>query len=250
MTSPTGNGATTTTEIAEWRDRTRIFLRPIAAPSILVACSASPGRPSSSPPISRAGSVTRTRRGTSSPFAAAFGGIAQFAAAMWAYIARDAVAAAMHGTWGAFWIGFGVLFLLVSTGTLTLTGESAFDSFGFWFFALAVITAFGVVAATFESLALTAVLALLAVGAAFLGIGYNVESPPTAGEGWLLAGGWVLIGSAIVATYTAGPMMLEAAAGRVVLPLGKYHKKANIPGSEITSAIELERGEVGVRQGQ
>jgi len=169
---------------------------------------------------------------------------------MWAYIARDAVAAAMHGTWGAFWIGFGVLFLLVSTGTVTLTGESAFDSFGFWFFALAVITAFGAVAATFESLALTAVLALLAVGAAFLGIGYNVESPPTAGEGWLLAGGWVLIGSAIVATYTAGPMMLEAAAGRVVLPLGKYHKKANIPGSEITSAIELERGEVGVRQGQ
>jgi len=42
------------------------------------------------------------------PFAAAFGGIAQFAAAMWAYIARDAVATAMHGTWGAFWIGFGV----------------------------------------------------------------------------------------------------------------------------------------------
>ena len=34
------------------------------------------------------------------PFAAMFGGIAQFAAGLWAYKARDALATAMHGMWG------------------------------------------------------------------------------------------------------------------------------------------------------
>src|SRR3982751_1647686 len=52
------------------------------------------------------------------PFAAFFGGLAQFLAGMWAYRARDGLATAMHGTWGAFWLGYGLLFLLVATGRL------------------------------------------------------------------------------------------------------------------------------------
>jgi succinate-acetate transporter protein len=46
------------------------------------------------------------------PFAAMFGGIAQFAAGMWAFRARDGLATAMHGMWGAFWMAYGILFLL------------------------------------------------------------------------------------------------------------------------------------------
>lgn len=42
------------------------------------------------------------------PFAAAFG-VAQFAAGMWAYKARDAISTAMHGMWGSFWVGLGIL---------------------------------------------------------------------------------------------------------------------------------------------
>jgi len=30
-------------------------------------------------------------------------------AGMWAYRARDAVATAMHGMWGSFWIAYGIL---------------------------------------------------------------------------------------------------------------------------------------------
>ncbi len=52
------------------------------------------------------------------PFAAVFGGIAQFAAGMWAYKARDAIATAMHGIWGSFWVGFGILELLIAAGTI------------------------------------------------------------------------------------------------------------------------------------
>ena len=54
------------------------------------------------------------------PFAATFGGIAQFAAALWGYRARDGLATAMHGTWGAFWMGFGILFLLNTVHAITV----------------------------------------------------------------------------------------------------------------------------------
>lgn len=243
------DGGMTGSEIADWRSRSRIFLQPIAAPSILGL-------------FGFAGATFIVAAHLAGwygdanapqflfPFAAAFGGLAQFVAGMWAYRARDGIATAMHGMWGAFWIAFGILFLLVATGALTLEGESAFDSFGYWFFALAVITALGALAAVFENVALTVVLTVLAVGAGLLGVGYNVGDPPTAGEGWISAAGWVLIGSAIAATYTAAAMMLEGAAGRVILPLGKYERKANIPGAKATAPIEFERGEVGVRHGQ
>jgi uncharacterized protein len=244
------------TEVADWQERTRIFLRPIAAPSILGLFGFAGATFIVSAHLAGWYGTGSTAASETTllvlfPFAAAFGGIAQFAAAMWSYVARDGIATAMHGMWGAFWIAFGLLFLLSATGAISLTGGAAHDAFAFWFFALAVITAIGALAATFENIALTVVLATLAVGAGLLGVGYLIESSPTAGEGWLLAGGWVLIASAIAATYTAGALMLKsAAAGRTIWPLGEYSRRANIPGQTVTHAIEFDRGEVGVKQGQ
>ena len=47
------------------------------------------------------------------PFAAMFGGLAQFTAGMWAFKARDGLATAMHGMWGSFWLGYGILEILI-----------------------------------------------------------------------------------------------------------------------------------------
>src|SRR5690242_18879976 len=70
------------------------------------------------------------------PFAAFFGGLAQFMAGMWGYRARDGLATATHGMWGAFWMGYGVLQLLFAMHTLTEpTGR--FPELGWWFIALA-----------------------------------------------------------------------------------------------------------------
>src|SRR5919202_18209 len=117
------------------------------------------------------------------PFAAFFGGLAQFLAGMWAYRARDGLATAMHGMWGAFWIAFGILFTLIATGAVTFDSSVAFDAFAYWFFALAVITACGALAAVAENVGLVSVLTTLAVGSAFLAIGYLTDSTPTAGQG-------------------------------------------------------------------
>lgn len=52
------------------------------------------------------------------PFAAMFGGLAQFLAGMWSFKARDGLASAMHGMWGSFWLAYGLLSILFVTGTL------------------------------------------------------------------------------------------------------------------------------------
>ncbi|TML70300.1 MAG: hypothetical protein E6G13_08605 [Actinobacteria bacterium] len=225
---------------------TRIFLQPIAAPSILglfgfaaatfiVAANVAGwyGNHSTTPLVL-------------APFAAVFGGIAQFMAGMWAYRARDAVATAMHGMWGSFWIAYGILNILLAAHVLTAPTPWYHDSaFGFWFFALAVITGSGALAALAENLGLFSVLATLSVGSALLAGGLIYGS-----HGLVTAAGWVLVASAVLAWYVATAMMLAFAGGRTVLPLGKYSKAANKPGGKPTRPIELEWAEPGIKMGQ
>src|SRR5437764_14678011 len=108
-------------EDTSWEDGfapPRVFLQPIAAPSILglagfagatfvVASNLAGwwGTPTSGLAIA--------------PFAAMFGGLAQFVAGMWAYKARDAIATLAHGTWGSFWLAYGILNLLLAAPVLT-----------------------------------------------------------------------------------------------------------------------------------
>jgi uncharacterized protein len=229
--------------VTDWRESTRVVLQPIAPPSILGL-------------FGFAGATFIVAAhlagwyGTAEspeflfPFAAMFGGLAQFLAGMWSFRARDGVATAMHGMWGSFWLAYGILNLLAAVGVYTIpAGE--FPELGYWFLALAAITALGALAAVAESLSLFGVLTPLAVGSALLAVHYL-----TGGHGWEVAGGWVLIASAIMATYTAGALMLESAWGRVVLPLGKLKRDASIPGRTVTMPIQFERAEPGVRQGQ
>jgi succinate-acetate transporter protein len=223
--------------------RTRIVLRPIAAPSILGLFGFAGATFMVAAHL--AGWYGNTQSGQYLfPFAAMFGGLAQFLAGMWAYRARDGVATAMHGMWGSFWLGYGILNLLAATGALKLPTGS-FPELGFWFLVLAAITLAGAIAALFESLGLVGVLAPLATGSAFAAIHYLTGS-----SGWETAAGWVLLASSWIAFYVAFAMMLEGAAGKVILPLGKPMMAANKPGARVTHPVEWPLGEPGVRQGQ
>lgn len=89
-------------ELNEWRGHTRVFVQPIAAPSILGLFG-----------FAAATFITTALLvgwyGTTAtplmifPFAMAAGGFAQGAAALWAYKARDGLATAIHGIWASFW---------------------------------------------------------------------------------------------------------------------------------------------------
>jgi uncharacterized protein len=227
-----------------WRANARVMLQPVAAPSILGLFGFAAATFIVAAHIAGwYGNATSPQY--LFPFAAFFGGVAQFMAGMWSYRARDGLATAMHGMWGSFWMAYGLLFLLNAVGALTIPATGAFPELGYWFLTLCAITAAGALASLAETLGLTAVLTTLSVGSGLLAVGYL-----TGGSSWLTAGGWVLIASAVCAFYTASALMLEGTWGRVVLPLGKLRKAANLPGGRITDPIEYAAGEPGVRHGQ
>ncbi len=242
--------ATTTTngaarELGVWRDHARVFLQPIAAPSILGLFGFSVATfMVTAHLVGWYG--TKTSPLLIFPFATAAGGIAQGAAALWAYKARDGLATAIHGIWGAFWLGYGFLQFMIALKVLPAPApHAAIPELGYWFYPLAAVTLAGMVASLGESLAITSVLAPLWVGAALLGVFYTVG-----GTGWEKAGGYVTMASAFTAFYAASAMMFASSFGRVVLPLGKYRKEANVPGGHHTYPIQFELGEPGVKQGQ
>jgi succinate-acetate transporter protein len=224
-------------------ERTRFVLQPIAPPSVLGLFGFAAATFIVSANL--AGWYGNSKSGVYLfPFAAAFGGLAQLLAGMWSYRARDGIATAMHGMWGSFWLAYGILNLLAATGAITIPTGS-FPELGYWFLALAAITAAGALAATFESLGLFSVLGVLAAGAAFAAIHYLTGSST-----WETVAGYVLMASSFLAFYVATAMMLEGAAGKVILPLGKPRTEANTPGEHITHPIGWTLGEPGVRHGQ
>ena len=167
-----------------------------------------------------------------------FGGLAQFLAGMWSFHARDALATAMHGKWGSFWMAYGLLFLLAATGKVTIP-TGAFPALGFWFIALAAITWIGMFAALATNASLVVVLGTLAAGSTVAAIGFIVGS-----SGLVQAAGWIFIASAIAAWYTASAIMLEEAFGRSILPVWQFDPAKDRP--ELSAGL----GEPGVIHGQ
>jgi uncharacterized protein len=174
------------------------------------------------------------------PFAAAFGGLAQFMAAMWAYRARDGLATAMHGMWGSFWMGYGLLNLLFTLGVLTPPGGNGlFVELGYWFIVLAVITWTGTWIAAATNAALTLVLGFLAAGSTAAAIANLVNA-----SGWATVAGWLFIISAVIAWYTATALLAEGAFGHEVWPLFKTARASRTP------AYAVGVGEPGIKHGQ
>lgn len=232
-------------ELGEWRDHTRVMLQPVAAPSVLGLFGFAVAT------FAVTANLVGWFGGPTSgallfPFTTATGGIAQGLAAIWSYRARDTLATAVHGIWGAFWLAYGVLQLLIAVKVLPMpAAHAAVPALGYWFYTLAAVTLMAMLASLAESLAITSVLLLLGVGSAFLGIFYTVG-----GTTWQDIGGYVTMASAVAAFYAAGAMLLANTWGRTVLPLGKYTREANVPGGRPLSLIQFASGEPGVKHGQ
>jgi len=170
------------------------------------------------------------------PFAALFGGLAQFLAGMWAFKARDGLATAVHGTWGSFWIAFGLLNLLVVNGKIAAPALFS-PEMGYWFIVLAAITWMCTVAATAENVGLVCVLAALSIGSTLEAI-----ARLTGTGGIHMAAGYAFVISAIIAWWLASAMMFEETFGHAVIGIGK--KKAR------EGSLTFGVGEPGVIRGQ
>lgn len=217
MSSPAARRLTQVEIPIEQRWSTRVVLQPIAAPSVL-------GLAGLSVALMTAGTLQAKWWGTQADLRAVsvlgftFGGIAQLAAAMWCYRARDVAGTLTHGAWGSYWIAFFVLELSNPAG----------KSFGhgLWMVGLAAVTLTAALAreATHELMALMR--AVLTAGAACTAAGYLSSG---FGSGWCTAGGWLFVVSAALGWLAMAYMLLHAL--RV-------------------DAVQLPWAEPGVRRGQ
>lgn len=214
-----------------------VFLQPIAAPSIL-------GIFALSAATFIVGANLAGWFGTAAsgayiaPYAAAFGGLAELLAGMWAFKARDGLATAVHGMWGSFWLAYGVLFFLVAAGDLIAPAAKT-PALGFWFITLGVITWLCTWVSLGEYKSLAIVLGLLALGSCFLAVAYL-----TGLGGMRVAGGWLMLASGIVGWYTAAAIMAQAMYNRERWPLGTQPREKAAPN------LVFGIGEPGVKRGQ
>ena len=234
-----------------WLSRSRVLLTPMAAPSIMglfgfflatLMVGAWQGGwfgPASAPLILW-------------PFALFAGGLMQGIAAIASFRARDGVALAVHGTWASFWLGWGILQLLVATHPLLLVAThgapiaigATSPAFAFWFIALTLVTGMCMLA-SLRNLGVTVTLAFLTLATAVSAAGYYAGNANA-----VHAGGYLFVCSAVVAWLVASAMMFESAYGRTIIPLGKRSRQANIPGRVTTDPIAYPAGMPGLRAGQ
>ncbi len=240
---PAGNGQGADNGYLAWENRTRIFLTPWAPPSIIGLFGFMGAT------LMVAGWQAGWYGGPSAgfilfPFAVMFGGLMQGGAAWPSLRARDGMAAAVHATWGAFWLGFGLLFGLGSVGIVPIAKFGAVSTpFAFWFIILTVITANMALVAAFKNWSVSAVLAFLALGSGFTAAGWWVG-----GATWLVVGGYLFAVSAVIAWYTATAMVVENMVGRPVLPLGAHDGMGKkVPP---TRPVAYRSGMPGVKVGQ
>lgn len=227
----------------EWEGRTRVVLSPIAGPSILGLFALMGGLL-----VLFANTAHWYGTGHSPalfwPFVLIFGGLAQVLAGMWAYKARDGLATLLHGLWGSFFLGYGILYALIGAGTIAGPVGVRFPELGFWFIVLAAVTGVTALASAAQSISHTVALTTLTGGSVLLAIGLMAGI-----SGVVTAGAWVMVFAAGFVFYVAAGLLLEEAYGRVVLPLGRPHRE-NVPGHVVLRPIQYEEEYPGVRVGQ
>jgi succinate-acetate transporter protein len=180
------------------------------------------------------------------PFILLFGGAGQFGAALWSYRARNAVGAALHGSWAAFWLGIGVMYLMETTKTIAVPLPGArFEALGQWWMYMAVVTWSTAFAALSRSPGGFLAQATLATGASIA-----AASMMTGSSGWIDVAGWLFVAAAGLGFYVGAALMLDNVYGIVVLPLLHWRRRGNVPGREPAEPVEYEHGDPGVKVGQ
>lgn len=243
--SQTVEALLTAEDHAGWVSRSRVILTPMAAPSIMGLFGFTIG-------TVMLGAFQAGWYGNTAtpliiwPFAMFAGGIMQSIAAVASLRARDGAAVAVHTAWGSFWVGWGTLQILVTVGLLpAIPLGAANPSFAFWFIALTLVTAWGALAALAQNMLLFVTLGVLTAASAVTAAGFYAGSLATT-----QAGGWLYVVSAAAAWLVGGALVLENSFGRSIIPLGKWSKRANVPGAKITDPIAYPAGMPGVKVGQ
>ncbi len=150
------------------------------------------------------------------PVALFFGGLMQIIVAVLEVFRGNVFGAVVFGTYGPFWVIYGVLLTLYITAIPPAAVRSALALFLAMF---AVLTFFFFVASLRTDMVLLAVFALIFIGLVLLSVGAGTATPDIT-----KAGGWVTLAFAVLAWYHAAGDVIGYTFGRVVLPVGPLRR--------------------------
>lgn len=145
-----------------------------------------------------------------------YGGLAQFMAGMWEFKNKNTFGATAFGSFGAFWMGVGILFVfdVVAKSPLVFFGGQG----AIWFFfCWAVFTTYMWVASLRTNGAVMLVFLLLA--ATFWALWGGTLGSDAFGHGWTKIGGYLGLATAIVAFYASFAGVINSTFGKVVAPV-------------------------------
>jgi hypothetical protein len=148
-------------------------------------------------------------------FAFAYGGAAQFAAGMWEFKNKNVFGSTAFTTYGGFWIGIGLWFLLVAPKATGLEGAR---DLAWILLAFAIFNTYMLIISTQVNVAVFLVFLTLEATEILLFIGNFTTK--TGSGGLIKVGGIVGVITAIVAWYTSAAGVMNGHKGRVVVPVG------------------------------
>lgn len=182
-------------------------------------------------------------------FNGVIGGVVQFLAGIWSFKARDYVASSLLTMWGTFWMSWAVIQTLGATHAIVIPPfTTAQPAFALWFIPLGTFTFIGSVAALSKrhgNIPLWLLLFTVGVGSWLFCVGLWLGNTT-----WIDVAAWFFIVGACAAWYVGSMTMLRSAWRRVILPIGRFNRASNIPGTIVEYPIEDLASEPGVRQGQ
>ena len=152
-------------------------------------------------------------------YALGYGGLVQLLAGMWEFRNRNVFGATAFSSYGGFWLGLGIYFL-VPGGGLALIGGGKVAAFqkdaGWILLAFAIFNTYMLLWSSQVNAAVFAVFLTLEVTEVILFIGNFAGS-----SGMVKLGGYVGVLTALVAWYTSAAGVINGMRGRPFLPVGK-----------------------------
>jgi uncharacterized protein len=151
-------------------------------------------------------------------YALAYGGLVQLLAGMWEFRNRNVFGATAFGTYGGFWIGLFFYVQLVGAKLLAhpLTAHLFYHDAGWILLAFAIFNTYMMLWALAVNWAVFAVFLTLEATEILLFAGNFAVS-----SGWIKAGGYVGVLTALVAWYTSAAGVFNGMRGKTVVPVGK-----------------------------
>jgi succinate-acetate transporter protein len=153
-------------------------------------------------------------------YALAYGGVGQLLAGMWEFRNRNVFGATAFSTYGGFWIGLYVWFVVIASKAPAAAAGAVNKDVGWILVAFAIFNLYMLILSTQLSLAIFLVFLTLEATEIIDAIG-KFQQGLAAFTGILQFGGYVGMVTAAVAWYASAAGVSNGIAGKLRFPLGK-----------------------------